>query len=214
MRSMNPDHPTKVALSSTYGNIAPAEHSKLDDILYVIREFVCRVDPAIHGRDERALPLTYRDAAILTSEVGNLRLKLAHASIQNQRVIEQRDRLHDFFAAISAKLSSIDPLWDDNTRGGIEQNAVRLIDTILKSAGVLQDDKPQCPNCASSADYAEETKEGLNLFRAQTREILLEAFSVIDNYINASAPGTHASMLYHQSVVARGNIETFVENLP
>jgi len=210
MRSMNPDHPTKLTLSSTYGNVGH-EHTQFDDILYVLREFVCRVNPAIHGRDERALPLTYRDAAILTAEVANLRLKLAHTSIENQKLIEQRDRLHDFYADVSTKFSSIDQFWNDNRRNTDAQNALMVIDLILKSAGVLQDDKPQCPNCASSADYAEETKEAMNLFREQVREVLDQVQPLLQRMVNVTLGD---AILTREILRVRGIVDHQLENLP
>lgn len=165
---------------------------KLDAIMGVIRTFVCNTSPNIHGRTENYLHLTYKDASVLASEVANLRINLARAGIEVQRVVQQRDDLHSFYMGISEKFRAVDPLWNENQTRSIEHNVHTFLDNLLRSAGVLRDEPDGCQACDDKYQRIEELQEEINLHREKAREVVVQARDTLEGIL-PHMPGTIAA---------------------
>lgn len=185
-------------------------NTKLDDVMGVIRTFVCNTDPIIRGREERYLPLTYKDAAILASEVANLRINLAVVSQELQRAVQQRDELHGLYMAITEKFRAVDPLWNEAPNRTIEQNIHAFIDTLMRSAGVLQDEPVGCAYCDDKWSYIEDLQEQIALHREQAREVTVQAKDALERVL-PQAQGALVIVDIQNSLTA---IKRYLENIP
>lgn len=158
---------------------------KLDNIMEVIRTFVCSINPTIHGRTDRTLPLTYKDAAILASEVTNLRLENATVT---QKLISQNQEYQSalfFFESTIEKFSSIDPLWNEHPRRpasmGYILNMQAFVDSLAMGAGVIRDNHDNIAFIELNAaqERLDEMEEQMALTREKTREVLIEMESAL-----------------------------------
>ena len=189
---------------------------RLENIMGVLRTFVCSIDPAIHGREERTIPLTYKDAAILTSEVTNLRLNEAILKNYHFGVVQQRDELHAFFDATTQKFSTVDPLWNEHiTPPGVlreVRNMERFIDSLAKSAGVIVDnhDNIAFQELAIAQERIDELQEDIALSREKTREVLNEAITALRRVL----PQAMGSLVIEDIKSAITSCEIRMEELP
>lgn len=178
---------------------------KLDNIMGVIRTFVCNTKPG----DERYLSLTYRDASILASEVANLRIALAIAENDRLRAVQQRDDLHTFFTAVSEKLAMIDPLWNQH-KANATRNMELTIDVLLRSAGVLRDEPTGCQSCDEKWEYCEDLQEQIALHREQAREVVVYAKEAMERVL----PQAQGALVIGDLKHAIGRCGDYLENIP
>lgn len=178
---------------------------KLDNIMDIVRTFVCNVPP----NSERYLSLTYQDASILASEVANLRIALAIAESDRLRAVQQRDDLHTFFMAVSEKLATIDPLWNQH-KANATRNMELTIDSLLRSAGVLRDEPVGCPSCDEKWEYIEDLQEQIALHREQAREVVVYAKEAMERVL----PQAQGALVIGDLKRAIGRCGDYLENIP
>jgi len=161
-----------------------SNEQKLDDIMGVLRTFVCNVGPNSLTK-ERYLPITYGDAVILVSEVSNLRINLAQARLTSDDYRTERNELLATWTEIIDKLGSIDPLWNERIGKTPCQNALAFIDRLTRSAGVLRDDPAHAAalELRAAADYIDEEKERFNLYHAQVKEDMGIALAALERVL-------------------------------
>lgn len=189
---------------------------RLENIMGVLRTFVCSIDPVIHGREERTIPLTYKDAAILTSEVTNLRLENATLT---QKLISQNQEYQSalfFFEATMEKFSSLDPLWDKHVRHPPSMsyiiNMQAFVDSLAMGAGVIRDnhDNIAFQELAIAQERIDELQEDIALSREKTREVLNEAITALRRVL----PQAMGSLVIEDIKSAITSCEIRMEELP
>ena len=161
-----------------------SKEQKLDDIMGVLRTFVCNVGPNSLTK-ERYLPITYGDAVILVSEVSNLRISLAQRDILVDEYRTERDELLATWTEIVDKLASIDPLWNEKIGKTPCENALAFIDMLMRSAGVLRDDPAHAAalELRAAADYIAEEQERHRLYVEQVKEDMGIALAALERVL-------------------------------
>lgn len=188
-----------------------SNEQKLDDIMGVLRTFVCNHVPVASPNstcDERYLPLTYRDVAILCSEVSNLRISLALRDRLVDEYRTERDELLATWTEIIDKLASIDPLWNEKVGKTPCQNALAFIDMLTRSAGVLRDDPAHAAalELRAAADYIDEEKERFNLYQAQVKEDMGIALAALERVL----PQAQGALVIQDIQNAMGRLREYV----